>query len=78
MENINSQYLLNNNKFYKCYKDDIPYSCNGYGLNNDLCNLNNNCNFSVTCPKTWIKKPNSGWLSEIKNTEKNDKNYDTY
>ena len=67
MENRNSKYLQNNNVFYKCYKNDIPYSCNGYGLKNDLYNLNNskNNNFSVSCPKSWIKTPYSGWMVTV-------------
>ena len=63
----NKTKTIINNVFYKCYKNDIHYSCNGYGLKNDLYNLNNskNNNFSVSCPKSWIKTPYSGWMVTV-------------
>lgn len=71
MNNYNPQYVKDNN-FYKCYKDNVEYYCNNKcnsGTGNGMCNLNilTPSNISVKCPKTWIKTPYSGWLSEIKN-----------
>jgi hypothetical protein len=57
------EFVIINNKDYQCYdKDDIPFSCNGYGSSNNIQTI------SAPCPDNWLlnaKKHNmEGWLHD--------------